>query len=70
MADTPAAPKTIGMELDAKVAVLEARIAVLEAEGKLVWSDVVAWFKSNWLHLVNAGGIAATLGKLFGVLHL
>ena len=42
--------------------------ADLEAKALAEEHKVSTWFKTNWLHLVNAGGIGATILKLFGKL--
>jgi len=66
MADTT--PITIGQTVDADIAAIKAHLAALEAKAAAEEHAVSTWFKSNWLHIVNAGGIAATILKLFGKL--
>lgn len=50
---------TVGTEIDAKVAVLEAKLAVIEAKGKTDWIAVKTWFKTNIPHFVTWAGLGA-----------
>lgn len=56
---------------EAELAVVKARLAVLESDAKTSWSDVKAWFKANWVHLVTWLGVGALVMKVFGLsIHL
>lgn len=64
----PAAPHTIGAAITEAEAAIRERLAVLEAAAVKDEQTALAWIKSNWLHIVNAGGIVATVLKVFGKL--
>jgi len=64
----PQAPHTIGNAITEAEAAIRERLALLEAGAKTEEATLVAWVKKNWLHLANAGGIAAAVLKLFGKL--
>jgi hypothetical protein len=50
------------------VAAIENLGVKLESTVKKDASSALGWVKSNWLHLVNMGGIAAIGVKVFGLL--
>ena len=64
----PAPPHTIGNAITEAEAAMRERLAVLEAAAVKDEQSVIGWVKSNWLHIANAGGIAAAVLKLFGKL--
>ena len=59
---------TIGQTVDADIAAIKAHLAALEAKAVADEKAVSTWVKNNWLHVVNAGGIAVTIAKVFGKL--
>lgn len=55
---------TVGTEVDAGIAAVEARIAKLEAVGKTDWAKVKAWVSANWPHFVTWAGAAVAAVKV------
>jgi hypothetical protein len=58
--------ETLGQSVDADLAAIKAHLAALEAKAAAEEKALSTWFKNNWLHIVNAGGVAVTVAKLFG----
>lgn len=55
---------TVGTEVDAGIASVEARVAKLEAAGKTDLAKVKAWIAAQWPHFVTWGGALAAAIKV------